>query len=100
MRPDGVLIIAGVPRTTAFAGLTILVFLPRVVGTLRFVVWPCAIGPVIVPNKRAIMRIVAGFKVNLLMTIKNYVSLYLLVVRKPLHCINISLLSKQRVERR
>jgi hypothetical protein len=58
MRPDGVLVIPGV--LSAVAGVLL-----RMGDDLRVLVWLCAIGPVVVANKSAIMRSVSRFKVRL-----------------------------------
>jgi hypothetical protein len=68
MRPDGVLVMAGVLR--ALTGVAGLVIFPRV-GTLLLVVWPWAREPVVVANKRTIMKTVTSFKVSLMITAVN-----------------------------
>jgi hypothetical protein len=68
MRPEGVLVMAGVLRAVSLTVLAGFVFLPRVIGTLLFLVWPCAVGPAAETNKRKIMTIVSDFKVSLLKT--------------------------------
>jgi hypothetical protein len=45
---------------------TVAGVLLRIAEDLRVLVWLCAIGPEVVANKRAMMRIVSRFKVRLL----------------------------------
>ena len=67
MRPDGVLIMV-LPFSRV--GISGFGFIFRLEGTLRLLVWPCAIGPVIVPSEiRAIMEIVNPFKISLLVLV-------------------------------